>query len=82
MLICAKSTDAKRVTGLEQKADPGSSARSSRKGHKATTTNCCLSFKSFVSTLLQKVQYQSVGGSTMTALLSALIRILKATRGL
>ena len=64
-LICAQSG---RVSGLVKKNDPANSSRSDKKGLK-DKNNCLLGFvKSFVSLLVQKVRYYSVGGSTVTAL--------------
>ena len=60
MLICAQSG---RVSGLEKKTDPASRARSDKKGLK---DNCWVSLTSFVSLLVQKERYESVGGSKVT----------------
>ena len=86
MLICAQSG---RVSGLEQKTDPASSARSNKKGLKDNNNRL---LASFVSVLVQVLRYKSVGGLTVTALkgpstdlriseLSILIRILKKPGG-
>ena len=62
MLICAQSG---RVSGLEQKTDPASSARSNKKGLKDNNNRL---LASFVSVLVQVLRYKSVGGLTVTAL--------------
>ena len=59
MLICAQSG---RVSGIEQETDPASSARSSKKGFKDNNKRVLISLTSFVSLLVQKLRYKSVGG--------------------
>ena len=58
MLICAQSG---RVLGRERKTDPASSARNSRKGLKDKYNRLLGIVKKFVSLLVQKLRYQSVG---------------------
>ena len=66
MLICAQSG---RFLGRERKTDPASSARSSRKGLNDIYSRVLgIVNNFFVSFLVQKVRFQSVGGSTVTAL--------------
>ena len=65
MLICPQSG---RVSGLVKKTDPASSSRSDQKGLKDNKNQLLGIVKSFVSLLVQKVRYYSVGGSTVTAL--------------
>ena len=65
MLICAQSG---RVSGLEQKTDPASSSRSDKMRLKDNNNRLLGMVKSFVSLLVKKVRYYSVGGSTVTAL--------------
>ena len=65
MLICAQSG---RVSGLVKKTDPASSSRSDKKGLNDNNNRLLGIVKSFVSLLVQKVRYYSVGGSTVTAL--------------
>ena len=65
MLICAQSG---RFSILEQKTDPASSARSDKKGLTFNNNRLLGIVKNFVSLLVQKVKYYSVGGSTVTAL--------------
>ena len=62
MLICAQSV---RVSGLEQKTDQASSARSNKKGLNENNNRL---LARFVSVLVQVLRYKSVGGSTVTAL--------------
>ena len=57
-----------RVSGLVKKTDPASSSRSDKKGLKENNNRLLGIVKSFVSLLVQKVRYYSVGGSTVTAL--------------
>ena len=65
MLIC---TQPGRVSGLVKKTDPASSSRSDKKRHKGKNNRMLGIVRSFVSLLVQKVRYYSVGGSTVTAL--------------
>ena len=65
MLICSQSG---RVSGLERKTDPASSARSSRKGLKDNNNRLLGIVNKFCIPVVQKVRYQAVGGSTVTAL--------------
>ena len=64
-LICAQSG---RVSGLAKKTDPASSSRSDKRGLKDKNYRLLSIVQSFVSLLVQKVRYYSVGGSTVTAL--------------
>ena len=57
-----------RVSGLEKKNDPASSSRSDKKGVKDNNNRPLGIVKTFQSLLVQKVRYNSVGGSTVTAL--------------
>ena len=59
MLTCTQSG---RASGLGQETDPASSARSNKKGLKETTIDCRVSLTNFISLLVQKSRYQSVGG--------------------
>ena len=65
MLICAQSG---RVSGLDKKSDSASSSRSDKKGLKDNNNRLLGIVKSFVSLLVHKVRFYSVGGSTVTAL--------------
>ena len=65
MLICAQF---RGVSGLEKKTDPASSSRSDKKGLKDNNNRLLGIVKNFLSLLVRKVRYHSVGGSTVTAL--------------
>ena len=65
MLICAQSGG---VSELEKKTDPASSSKRDKKGLKDNNNRLLGIVKSFVTLLVQKVRYYSVGGSTVTAL--------------
>ena len=60
ILICAQSGG---VSGLEKTTDPASSSRSDKKGLKDNNNRLLGIVKSFVSLLVLKVRYYSVGGS-------------------
>ena len=65
MLICAQSGT---VSRLVKKSDPASISRSDKKGLKDNNYRLLGIVKSFVSLLVQKVRYYSVGASKVTAL--------------
>ena len=65
LLICAQSG---RVSGLVKNTDPAGSSRSDKQGLNDNNNRLLGIVKSFLSLLVQKVRYYSVGGSTVTAL--------------
>ena len=65
MLIC---TQPGRVSGLEKKTDPASSARSDKNGLKDNKNQLFGIVNKFYITFGTEVGYFSVGGSTVTAL--------------
>ena len=62
VLACAQSG---RVLGREREADPASSARSSKKGLKDKNNRLLGIVNKLLSLLVQRLRYQSVGGSTL-----------------
>ena len=65
MLICAQSG---RVSGLEKKTDPASSARSDKKGLEDNNIRLLGIFNKFFMPFDTKSKISICGGSTVTAL--------------